>query len=163
MRRAIPALALVLLLGTPAASVMAAEKTAGSPGVTLTGEVLDLACYLAHGGKGPEHAACAAKCAEMGQPIDLSVSPPVFNQDAFSFHITKLSQSLPKGLGPRRAGGRRRGSQVSYAADFRRLLRHQKTSRREHSKQQAGKNDSFDHAFWLHVFHSQLSGNGFPH
>lgn len=74
MRRAFPALALVLLLGIPAATAAAAEKAAGSPGVTLTGEVLDLACYIAHGGKGPEHAACAAKCAEMGQPIGLAAS-----------------------------------------------------------------------------------------
>ncbi len=74
MRRTIPALALVLLLGTPAATVTAAEKAAGSPGVTLSGEVLDLACYIAHGGKGPEHAACAVKCAEMGQPIGLAAS-----------------------------------------------------------------------------------------
>lgn len=74
MRRAIPALALVLLLGPAAAGVTAAEKAAVSPGVTLTGEVLDLACYLARGAKGPEHAACAAKCAEMGQPLGLAAS-----------------------------------------------------------------------------------------
>ena len=73
MRRTILSLALVVLLGIPAAAI-AAEKAAGSPGVTLTGEILDLACYLSHGGKGPEHAACALKCAEMGQPIGLAAS-----------------------------------------------------------------------------------------
>ena len=48
MRRMILALALVLLFGGSADAVMAAEKAAGSPGVTLTGEILDLACYLSH-------------------------------------------------------------------------------------------------------------------
>ena len=38
-------------------------------GLTVKGEVLDLACYLAHGGKGPDHRKCAARCAEQGQPI----------------------------------------------------------------------------------------------
>lgn len=74
MRRMIPALALVLLFGGPAGAVMAAEKGSGSPGVTLTGEILDLACYLSHGAKGPEHASCAQKCAEMGQPIGLAAT-----------------------------------------------------------------------------------------
>ena len=70
MRRTSLALALILLAGALTASVTAADKAAPS-GVTLKGEIVDLACYLARGGKGPEHAACAAKCAEMGQPIGL--------------------------------------------------------------------------------------------
>lgn len=74
MRRMILTLALVLLLGSQAAAVAAAEKAAGAADVTLTGEVLDLACYVSHGAKGPEHATCAVKCAEMGQPIGLAAS-----------------------------------------------------------------------------------------
>lgn len=74
MRRMIMAVALVVLLGSQAAAVAAAEKAAGATDVTLTGEVLDLACYVAHGAKGPEHATCAVKCAEMGQPIGLAAS-----------------------------------------------------------------------------------------
>lgn len=73
MRRTSLALALLLIVGGLTVTVTAADKAAPS-GVTLTGEIVDLACYLARGGKGPEHAACAAKCAEMGQPIGLAAS-----------------------------------------------------------------------------------------
>lgn len=37
--------------------------------VTLTGEPLDLKCYMASGKSGEGHAACAAKCAKGGQGI----------------------------------------------------------------------------------------------
>jgi hypothetical protein len=40
-------------------------------GVTVQGEVLDMACYMAHEGKGPQHAACAAMCLNAGQPMGL--------------------------------------------------------------------------------------------
>jgi len=40
-------------------------------GVTVQGEILDLACFTAHDGKGPKHAACAAKCLKAGQPMGL--------------------------------------------------------------------------------------------
>jgi hypothetical protein len=39
--------------------------------VTVQGEVLDMSCYIAHDGKGPDHAACAAKCMKDGQPVGL--------------------------------------------------------------------------------------------
>jgi hypothetical protein len=35
------------------------------------GEVLDLACYASHDGKGPGHAECARTCAKGGQPMGL--------------------------------------------------------------------------------------------
>ena len=73
MRRTFLALALILVVGTIATAVTAAEKAAPA-GVTVNGEIVDLACYLARGGKGPEHAACAVKCAEMGQPLGLAAS-----------------------------------------------------------------------------------------
>lgn len=73
MKRTSLALALILMVGALSVTVTAAEKPAPS-GVTLKGEIVDLACYLARGGKGPEHATCAAKCAEMGQPIGLAAS-----------------------------------------------------------------------------------------
>jgi len=40
-------------------------------GVTVQGEILDMACFVAHDGKGPKHAACAAKCLKDGQPMGL--------------------------------------------------------------------------------------------
>ena len=55
-----------------AGAAFAAEKAAAD--VTLTGEVLDLACYIGQGAKGPDHAGCAVKCAEMGQPMGLAAS-----------------------------------------------------------------------------------------
>ncbi len=67
MRRIVPAVALSFLLCMVAGASFAAD-------VTLTGEVLDLACYIGHGAKGSEHAGCAVKCAEMGQPIGLAAS-----------------------------------------------------------------------------------------
>jgi hypothetical protein len=39
--------------------------------ITVSGEILDLACYIAQGAKGAEHKKCAVKCAQMGQPVGL--------------------------------------------------------------------------------------------
>ena len=39
--------------------------------MTVRGEVVDMACYMAHEAKGPEHATCAARCVEGGQPMGL--------------------------------------------------------------------------------------------
>ncbi|MBI3551016.1 MAG: hypothetical protein HY077_00740 [Elusimicrobia bacterium] len=38
---------------------------------TMTGEVLDLACYMAEGGKGEKHAQCAKDCLAEGAPAGL--------------------------------------------------------------------------------------------
>lgn len=37
--------------------------------VTVKGEVVDLSCYLGHGGKGRSHRTCAQQCAKRGLPI----------------------------------------------------------------------------------------------
>ncbi len=37
----------------------------------LTGEVVDLMCYLDHGAKGEKHAGCAEKCIKSGGPVGL--------------------------------------------------------------------------------------------
>ena len=63
-------LALSLFLA-PSAGLLAAGQMAASPGATLSGEVVDLACYISHGGKGETHKSCAVKCAAMGQPVGL--------------------------------------------------------------------------------------------
>ena len=39
--------------------------------MTLRGEILDMACYVAHEAKGPDHAACAKRCVKGGQPMGL--------------------------------------------------------------------------------------------
>jgi hypothetical protein len=38
---------------------------------TVTGEVVDLMCYLDHGAKGDKHAGCAQKCIKSGGPVGL--------------------------------------------------------------------------------------------
>ncbi len=48
----------------------AAKAPAGET-VTVTGEVLDMACYLDHGAKGEKHAACAKTCIESGLPVGI--------------------------------------------------------------------------------------------
>ena len=41
---------------------------------TVTGEVVDLACYFQNGASGPDHAACARRCIESGLPVGLKTS-----------------------------------------------------------------------------------------
>jgi hypothetical protein len=38
---------------------------------TITGEVVDMGCYLGHGAKGEGHIACATKCIANGMPMGL--------------------------------------------------------------------------------------------
>lgn len=38
---------------------------------TIQGEVLDLACYMGHGGMGEKHAECAKTCLQGGAPAGL--------------------------------------------------------------------------------------------
>ena len=40
-------------------------------GMTVRGEILDMACYVAHEAKGADHAACAKRCVKGGQPMGL--------------------------------------------------------------------------------------------
>ena len=46
----------------------------------LTGEVVDVACYLGHGkdGLGPAHADCAKKCIQSGLPVALKVGDQLY-------------------------------------------------------------------------------------
>jgi hypothetical protein len=39
--------------------------------VTITGEVLDMGCYLSHGAAGEKHADCAKTCIASGLPVGL--------------------------------------------------------------------------------------------
>jgi hypothetical protein len=60
-------IALVLAAALLSAPAAFAAETAG----TWKGEVLDLACFIGHGKKGPGHAACAKTCVKGGQPMGL--------------------------------------------------------------------------------------------
>ena len=60
-----------LTLSIPAILLAHDAHHSEAPDITVKGEILDLACYLGHGAKGPEHQPCALKCAQMGQPLGL--------------------------------------------------------------------------------------------
>lgn len=65
------ATALILALGAWALPGLsrAAEDSNGTQ--AITGEVVDLMCYLDHGAKGEKHKACAEKCIKSGGPVGL--------------------------------------------------------------------------------------------
>ena len=52
-----------------AALVLTAATAAAQEDVTVQGEVVDMACYMAKGSKGAAHMACAQMCAKKGVPI----------------------------------------------------------------------------------------------
>jgi hypothetical protein len=43
--------------------------TKAQESVTVKGEIVDMACYLPKGSRGPEHKSCAQMCAKRGAPI----------------------------------------------------------------------------------------------
>lgn len=59
----------VFLLGTALAAALPA-LAADAP-VSVTGEVIDSACYIKVGAKGEGHRGCAQKCADAGIPLAL--------------------------------------------------------------------------------------------
>ena len=75
MKRWTVALLFAALVFGPGTAVLAHgddEKHADEKGaVTVTGEILDMACYISHGAKGADHAACAKRCVKGGQPMGL--------------------------------------------------------------------------------------------
>jgi hypothetical protein len=58
----------ILLVMLPT-SLMAPLMARAQEDVTVQGEVIDLACYMAKGSKGAAHKACAQMCAKKGVPI----------------------------------------------------------------------------------------------
>src|SRR3989338_1560432 len=55
--------------------------SAGAPQEqTLTGEVMDVFCYLSHpaDGMGPKHASCAKKCIKNGLPVAIRVGNQLY-------------------------------------------------------------------------------------
>jgi len=62
MKKAVMAIAVAGMLGMGGGSVRSAETA----DVTLTGEVVDLHCYVTRGAAGPDHAGCANACIGRG-------------------------------------------------------------------------------------------------
>ncbi len=58
-------LAVAACLCAPASTALAQDSK------SVTGEVVDLMCYLDHGAKGEKHAGCAEKCIKSGGPVGL--------------------------------------------------------------------------------------------
>jgi hypothetical protein len=54
-----------------AASEANRKVLAGGKPATVTGEVVDISCYLQLGKRGEAHIACGSKCIEHGEPIGL--------------------------------------------------------------------------------------------
>ncbi len=62
--------AVLITVGVRAAEEAHHDETAGKM-VTVTGEVVDMACYLDHGAYGAKHAGCAKTCIESGLPVGI--------------------------------------------------------------------------------------------
>jgi hypothetical protein len=60
-------LALASLIGLTQA--MLPRPAAAQDPVTVSGEIVDLSCYLSKGSKGKRHKACAELCAKKGLPL----------------------------------------------------------------------------------------------
>jgi hypothetical protein len=69
MKALILSLASLSLLATSSLLVRADDQPATT--TTVTGEVLDMACYTDHGASGEKHAACAQKCIASGLPVGI--------------------------------------------------------------------------------------------
>lgn len=63
--------ALTYVVALAVASVMASAPAPAQEEVTVQGEVVDLACYMAKGSKGSGHKTCAQMCAKKGVPLGL--------------------------------------------------------------------------------------------
>ncbi len=72
MLRYIVKAALLLAIAIPL-SLNAAPKPhkKAAKEVTMTGEVVDVSCYLAQGAKGEDHADCATACAKAGGALGI--------------------------------------------------------------------------------------------
>jgi RNase P/RNase MRP subunit p29 len=61
-----------------ASSVLAHEgekhEGASSQEVTITGEVVDMVCYISEGASGAEHADCAQTCIKLGLPAGIKAT-----------------------------------------------------------------------------------------
>ncbi|MFN8178351.1 MAG: hypothetical protein U0167_10490 [bacterium] len=52
-----------------AQAASAAKEPEAAKSMTVTGEIVDLGCYLGHGAKGASHKDCATKCIAGGMPM----------------------------------------------------------------------------------------------
>ena len=72
MKVAVAASFLAALAFSPLALAEEHEHGDAAAPKTLTGEVVDMMCYVDHGASGEKHAACAAKCIKGGGPVGIT-------------------------------------------------------------------------------------------
>lgn len=75
MKRFAIAFSLLIALALPAVAQQH-SMGGGKVGVTksVSGEVVDMGCYLGHGARGEKHISCATKCINNGMPMGLLTS-----------------------------------------------------------------------------------------
>lgn len=81
MRKALFVLAALISLavaGMAAAHEHEGKDEAHDSLQTITGEVVDLACYLSAGEMGPNHRECAQKCITSGLPVGIKSGDQVY-------------------------------------------------------------------------------------
>ena len=83
MKRFLGLLSLAAGLALVVFTIASAEETKAAPekkaaetaakSVTVSGEIVDMACYMGHGAMGEKHKECALKCASNGMPLMMIV------------------------------------------------------------------------------------------
>ena len=71
MRRTLLVAALALLIALPGSASAKAKGMAKAAPTTMSGEVVDMGCYMGHDAKGEKHKECATKCLNGGMPAGL--------------------------------------------------------------------------------------------
>ncbi len=76
MKRLIPAVALLIAFAAMPAIAHEGHHLPGEKVVvkTVTGEIVDMGCYLGHASTGESHVSCATKCLNQGMPMGLLTS-----------------------------------------------------------------------------------------
>ncbi len=62
-------LAAVFIIAALAGALIWSTPAVAQEDVTVQGEIIDMACYMAKGSRGAAHKACAQLCAKKGVPI----------------------------------------------------------------------------------------------
>jgi len=65
------ALSLAVVAWADAAKAKAKPAMASDKPATITGEIVDMGCYMAHEARGEKHMGCATKCIANGMPMGL--------------------------------------------------------------------------------------------
>ncbi len=70
----VAAFAFIVVLAALVLPLLGAEHPAAAAGaeMTVTGEVVDLWCYLDSGARGADHKACAIACMNAGNPVGIA-------------------------------------------------------------------------------------------